>query len=44
MDDGKVNALSLEMLDAVNGALNPAVSDAAVVVLTGREQNVLGRV
>ena len=38
MDDGKVNALSLEMLSAVNGALDRAVSDAAVVVLTGREQ------
>ena len=37
MDDGKVNALSLEMLGAVNGALDRAVSDAAVVVLTGRE-------
>ncbi len=37
MDDGKVNALSLEMLAAVNGALDRAVSDAAVVVLSGRE-------
>ena len=36
MDDGKVNALSLEMLGAINGALDRAVSDLAVVVLSGR--------
>jgi enoyl-CoA hydratase len=37
MDDGKVNALSLDMLGEINDALDRAVSDHAVVVLTGRE-------
>jgi enoyl-CoA hydratase len=38
MDDGKVNALSLEMLGQLNGALDRAALDgAAVIVLTGRE-------
>ncbi|MBV8462660.1 MAG: crotonase/enoyl-CoA hydratase family protein [Acidimicrobiales bacterium] len=37
MDDGKVNALSLEMLAAVDGALDHALADEAVVVLRGRE-------
>ncbi len=36
MDDGKANVLSLPMLAAVNGALDQAVSDGAVVLLTGR--------
>jgi enoyl-CoA hydratase len=36
MDDGKVNALSLDMIAAVNTALDRAVADGAVVVLTGR--------
>ena len=36
MDDGKVNALSLQMLGEVNGALDRAEADEAVVVLTGR--------
>jgi enoyl-CoA hydratase len=36
MDDGKVNALSLQMLSAVDEALDQAVSDDAVVLLTGR--------
>ena len=36
MDDGKANALSLEMLSALNQALDRAASDDAVVVLTGR--------
>ncbi len=36
MDDGKANALSLEMLSAVDGALDRARDDEAVVVLTGR--------
>jgi enoyl-CoA hydratase len=36
MDDGKANALSLEMLSAVNEALDQAIADGAVVVLTGR--------
>ena len=37
MDDGKANALSLQMLSAVNEALDQASSDGAVVVLTGRD-------
>jgi enoyl-CoA hydratase len=36
MDDGKVNALSLSMLDAVDSALDRADSEAAAVVLAGR--------
>ena len=38
MDDGKVNALSIEMLKAVLAALDRAAEDGAVVVLTGREK------
>jgi enoyl-CoA hydratase len=38
MDDGKVNAFSIEMLKAVLAALDQAESDGAVVVLTGREK------
>lgn len=37
MDDGKVNVLSLQMLSEINSALDQAVADEAVVVLTGRE-------
>lgn len=37
MDDGKVNALSPEMLGELNRALDQAVADRAVVVLGGRE-------
>ena len=37
MDDGKANALSLDMLTQVGQALDQAESDGAVVVLTGRE-------
>ncbi len=36
MDDGKVNAMSGAMLSALNAALDKAVADRAVVVLTGR--------
>ena len=36
MDDGKANALSLAMIAAVNGALDRAEADGAVVILTGR--------
>jgi enoyl-CoA hydratase len=36
MDDGKVNVMSIAMLSALNAALDRAVSDRAVVVLTGR--------
>lgn len=37
MDDGKVNAMSLEMQSELNAALDQAVEDKSVVVLTGRE-------
>ncbi len=37
MDDGKVNALSIPMLQALHGAFDRAEQDSAVVVLTGRE-------
>ena len=37
MDDGKVNALSIEMLKAVLACLDRAESDEAVVILTGRD-------
>jgi enoyl-CoA hydratase len=37
MDDGKVNALSTQMLTELNAALDRAVADRAVVVLTGRK-------
>jgi len=36
MDDGKVNALSRQMLSSVTDALDRAASDGATVVLTGR--------
>jgi enoyl-CoA hydratase len=36
MDDGKANALSYEMLDALNAALDRAEKEAAAVVLSGR--------
>jgi enoyl-CoA hydratase len=38
MDDGKVNAFSIAMLEAVHSALDQAERDSAVVVLTGREK------
>lgn len=37
MDDGKVNALSLDMLNEINAALDQAVEDRAVVVVVGRD-------
>lgn len=37
LDDGKVNALSIPMLIAIDGALDRAEADGAVVVITGRE-------
>jgi enoyl-CoA hydratase len=37
MDDGKVNAFSIPMLQAVHGAFDQAERDGAVVILTGRE-------
>ena len=36
MDDGKVNALSNDMLDALNGAFDKAQAAGEVVILTGR--------
>lgn len=36
MDDGKMNVLSPQMLSDLNGALDRAVADHAVVVLAGR--------
>jgi enoyl-CoA hydratase len=36
MDDGKANAMSPRMLTAINSGLDRALSDQAVVVLTGR--------
>jgi enoyl-CoA hydratase len=39
MDDGKVNAFSISMLEAVHAALDQAERDGAVVVLTGREKS-----
>jgi enoyl-CoA hydratase len=36
LDDGKVNALSPAMQSQINGALDQAIADRAVVVLTGR--------
>jgi enoyl-CoA hydratase len=38
LDDGKVNALSPEMLTSIGGELDRAEADEAVVVLTGRER------
>lgn len=37
MDDGKVNALSIDMLTELGDALDRAEADRAVVLLTGRE-------
>ena len=37
MDDGKVNALSHAMLDALDAALDRAEKEAKAVILTGRE-------
>jgi enoyl-CoA hydratase len=37
MDDGKVNALSLQMLTELNVALDRAAADQALVVLSGRD-------
>ena len=37
MDDGKVNALSVQMLTELGAALDRATADRAVVVLTGRD-------
>lgn len=37
MDDGKANAFSIPMLEALHGAFDAAERDHAVVVITGRE-------
>ena len=37
MDDGKVNALSLQMINEIDAALDQAAADRAVVLLGGRE-------
>ena len=37
LDDGKANAMSPEMSDAINAALDPTESDTKAVLLTGRE-------
>ncbi|MHB8233675.1 MAG: crotonase/enoyl-CoA hydratase family protein [Solirubrobacteraceae bacterium] len=37
MDDGKVNALGIEMLGELHAALDRAEQDEAIVILTGRE-------
>ena len=38
MDDGKANALSMPMLDELDGALTRAEAEASAVVLTGRPE------
>ncbi|MBK5233132.1 MAG: crotonase/enoyl-CoA hydratase family protein [Thermoleophilia bacterium] len=38
MDDGKVNVLSIAMLNELHSAFDQAAEDEAVVVLTGREK------
>jgi len=42
MDDGKANALSVDMLAALSAAFDRAEADAAVIVLTGRERTFSG--
>lgn len=42
LDDGKANALSHEVIDAVRGALDRAQREARAVVLTGREKRLSG--
>ena len=37
MDDGKMNVMSPQMLQALNSALDRAQADKTVVLLTGRE-------
>jgi enoyl-CoA hydratase len=37
MDDGNANVMSVQMLQALNAALDRAQTDKAVVVLTGRQ-------
>lgn len=42
LDDGKANAMSVQMMQALNSALDRAEADRAVVVLTGRERMFCG--
>jgi len=42
LDDGKANALSTTMINAINEALNKAEADQAVVIITGREGRLTG--
>ena len=42
MDDGKANALSQEMIDALHGCLNRAEHEARAVLLMGREKRLSG--
>ena len=37
LDDGKANALGSGMIADINGALDKAEADGAVVILTGRD-------
>lgn len=37
MDDGKVNAVSVQLLTELGAALDRAAADSAVVLLEGRE-------
>ena len=42
MDDGKVNALSHEVMDALHASLDRAAREARAIVLTGREKRLSG--
>jgi len=42
MDDGKVNALSHDMIDALRSAFDRAEAEAGAVLLTGREGRLSG--
>lgn len=42
MDDGKVNAMSVEMLEEVASRLDAAETKGAVTVLAGREGDIFG--
>ena len=37
MDDGKVNAMSVAMMDEINAALDQAQENESVVILAGRD-------
>lgn len=39
IDDGKANAMSIKMIEAINAALDKAEEDKAIVIITGREGN-----